>query len=532
MGELEAARVELRAMQEQLGDMSMHQEEDLTARRSEMEELKVMIAKQAEQEKKNKQKTRAAMEKSLLAGDQGLLLAVTQCWRDLTKDLKLNKAKKEQSQAMAMRGIANSGTAMLDFCLTAWYKILQEQKVVKAQQEKQAKEDAQGSGAKGANKNVLAQLEKQFGEQSKGLLREVIHGWVEVRKMRMKREKAKSVAGRGIAGAGQALVSICFGGWFKLYDENKEKRKRKAASHAKGMRMIANGENALLDFCLTQWHELAKTAGNSKRAKQSANEKALRLIAGRGTTMQKQVLHEWYVRVVKAREQKKKMKAVERNLVSSGEQMVQMVFSQWKAWQEMEHKKKARKMRSMASAEKSLQGNLKVLQQQIFAAWQRQKDITKTERMKTALANCKGAVDEDALLQSREELAELERTKATLEAQLKAAIKNVEEAEAALVEQDQVLQQRETDLSKVRKEINDTVKKACAINDELGKVGQFLQTWAAPKRNKSPTRKREDSLKGSDNSLPKIDGNTSRPRSGNRNRPTGPAAGPTAAWGE
>merc|ERR1712232_897702 len=302
--DLEAARVELRALQEQLGDVSLHHDEDFATKKSEMEELKVQIAKQAEQEKKNKQKTRAAMEKSLLAGDQGLLMAVTQCWRDLTKELKLNKAKKEQSQGLAMRGIANSGTALLDFCLTAWYKILQEALVVKAQAEKAAKEDAQGGGAKHANKKVLAQLEKQFGEQSKGLLREVIHGWVEVRKSRLKREKAKSVAGRSIAGQGQALISVSFTGWFKLYDENKEKRKRKAASHAKGMRMIANGENALLDFCLTQWHELAKTAGNSKRAKQSANEKAVRLIAGRGTTMQKQVLHEWYVRVVKAREQK------------------------------------------------------------------------------------------------------------------------------------------------------------------------------------------------------------------------------------
>merc|ERR1719321_819444 len=118
--------------------------------------------------------------------------------------------------------------------------------------------------------------------------------------------------------------------------------------------------------------------------------------------MLKQIVHEWFQMALLRREKKKKMKAVEKNLVQSAEQMVAMIFTNWKAWQEREHTHQARKARNMACAEKALQGNMQVLVQQVFFALVREKDKSKTERYRQALDSCEGAgVDEEGLRETR-----------------------------------------------------------------------------------------------------------------------------------
>merc|ERR1711920_1094864 len=67
----------------------------------------------------------------------------------------------------------------------------------------------------------------------------------------------------------------------------------------------------------------------------------------------------------------KKLRAVERNLVSGDGQLLQMVFGVWKAWQENEHKKKKSKLGRMQVAEKAIAGHNGALMLQIFKAWEK-----------------------------------------------------------------------------------------------------------------------------------------------------------------
>merc|ERR1712048_245925 len=94
----------------------------------------------------------------------------------------------------------------------------------------------------------------------------------------------------------------------------------------------------------------------------------------------------------------------------------------------------------------------------------------------------------------------------------KEMIKKIDAAEDKLNTKLQSLQLREMDLSKIKRELDDSRKKAKDINEELTKVGQFLA--------QSPRRKSDS--KGESAQLPRIDGtSSSRPRSGARGRNSG-----------
>merc|ERR1711953_1201183 len=94
-------------------------------------------------------------------------------------------------------------------------------------------------------------------------------------------------------------------------------------------------------------------------------------------------------------------------------------------------------------------------------------------------------------------------------------LKKIDAAEDKLAEKLQALQLREMDLSKIKRELDDSRKKAKDINEELTKVGQFLAQ--TPRRKQSPSRDRKGpEAKGDAAQLPKIDGASSRPRSGAR----------------
>merc|ERR1712176_588822 len=74
------------------------------------------------------------------------------------------------------------------------------------------------------------------------------------------------------------------------------------------------------------------------------------------------------------------------------------------------------------------------------------------------------------------------------------------------------------DLMKIKKELDDSRKKAKDINEELTKVGQFLAQTPHRKRSDSRDRKSQES-KG--DQLPRIDGTSSRPQSGVRGKKSG-----------
>merc|ERR1712187_330635 len=104
--ELEKVRAQLAEQQDQLGlggEMSQNIAEQL----AELEILKRQMEVDAARKKKNKENARKNLEKSLLAGDMGILRTVYGAWSTIAKNLKLQKEKKDQNTAVSMRGIAN-----------------------------------------------------------------------------------------------------------------------------------------------------------------------------------------------------------------------------------------------------------------------------------------------------------------------------------------------------------------------------------------------------------------------------------------
>merc|ERR1712151_414809 len=369
-----------------------------------------------------------------------------------------------------------------------------------------------GAGSKRSRQKALAQLEKQLGNKENGLLREVIAGWAHVKVERLRKEKAKASAYRAVAGGTQALMTQIFQGWFQVYDEAKKKREKKASGNARAMRMIANGQNAMMDFCLTQWAQITKKSLATKRAKNDGNTRALKMIAGTQNALQQMVITSWADYIKKNRDKSKKLRAVERNLVSGDNQLLQMVFGVWKAWQEGEHKKKKSKIGRMQVAEKAIAGHNGALLLQVFKAWDRFHDEVLFHKKKEEMENTKGAYDQEGLELSQRGVEAIRKEMDEWKAKNKEMMKKIDAVEDKLTEKLQALQLREMDLSKIKRELDDSRKKAKDINEELAKVGQFLA--------QSPRRKSEP--KGDSAQLPRIDGtSSSRPRSGARGRNSG-----------
>merc|ERR1712048_837221 len=517
--ELEKVRALLAEQQDQLG-LGAEQGQNIAEQLAELEILKRQMQVDAERKKKNKENARKNLEKSLLAGDMGILRTVFGAWFNLAQNLKMQKAKKDQNTAVAMRGIANTNNAIMDFCITAWYKILEEKKmdaIEAARRELEEKGDG-GAGSKRSRQKALAQLEKQLGNKENGLLREVIAGWAHVKVERLRKEKAKAMAYRTVAGSTQALVTQIYQGWSLVWEESKKKREKKASGNARAMRMIANGNNAMMDFCLTQWAQITKKSLAMKRSKDDGHTRALKMMAGTQNALQMMVIQTWAEYIKKNKDKSKKLRAVERNLVSGDSQLLQMIFGVWKTWQEAEHKKKKSKIGRMQVAEKAIAGHNGALLLQVFKAWDRFHDEALFHRKKEELENTKGCYDQVGLEMSQKEVDALRKETEEWRAKHKEMIKNIDAAESKLNEKLQALQLREMDLSKIKRELDDSRKKAKDINEELAKVGQFLAQ--TPRRKQSPSRDRK-SQESKGDQLPAIDGTKSRPRSGARGRNSG-----------
>jgi len=235
---------------------------------------------------------------------------------------------------------------------------------------------------------------------------------------------------------------------------------------------------------------------------------------GRGDALKAQIVQTWHSFVKKTKDKVKKMKAIERNLVSSAQQVVQMVFSTWKAWQEVEHKRKAGKINALTAAEKTIKNNSRQVLEGFFSAWLQFTDAEKIARVLEEIANTKGCVDLAALARSQ---AEVEKLRAEMEEEKAKATditKRLETTEEQVGEKTQALHTSTMDLCRIKKELEDSRRKAREINEELAKVGQFLsQSHRREKSEKRDSKQERDSTQ-----LPRIDGTSSRPRSGARNR--------------
>merc|ERR1711953_1581081 len=128
---------------------------------------------------------------------------------------------------------------------------------------------------------------------------------------------------------------------------------------------------------------------------------------GTQTALQQMVFTTWseYIR----KNKNKKLRAVERNLVSGDKQLVQMVFGVWKSWQEAEHKKKKSKIGRMQVAEKAIAGHNGALILQVFKAWDRYHDEVLFHKKKEELENTKGCYDQEGLDMSQKEIDQVRK---------------------------------------------------------------------------------------------------------------------------
>jgi hypothetical protein len=333
-----------------------------------------------------------------------------------------------------------------------------------------------------ARRNALAQLEKQFGNESKALLREVLGKWQIVRENRIRREGAKKKAERALAGSGQALLVHVLGGWKGIWSEAKLKRQRKAQSKARAMRMIANGDNALQDFCLTQWHEITKTAVASKKAKVGSHEQVLRMLASSDGAIVKFSFMGWADVVKQRAEKNQKMKAVQRGLISSDLGIQDYVLTQWHIHMQKMSKNKLKKHANMKRGLREIDKRNGNILLEVVMEWS-----------KYAAANRQNLLKEQEAAKLAEPPEESEETKANkilIEA-LKAQIADLRIQVDPLKDRLNLIH-NELDEKKDRckkvdeqlassdKELVASRKKAKEINDELTRVSQFLQRPRRP----------------------------------------------------
>merc|ERR1712187_251466 len=134
-----------------------------------------------------------------------------------------------------------------------------------------------------------------------------------------------------------------FQGWAQLLTENKAKRATKAQSHSRAMRMITDAANAVMDFVFTQWYQVSAKATAKKRAKDDSHTRAAKMSAGQGQMLMTACFSSWAQYKKKLADRDKKIKAVEKGLISSGQALVQYIVQNWKNLVEKKKKSNAKK---------------------------------------------------------------------------------------------------------------------------------------------------------------------------------------------
>merc|ERR1712048_52829 len=180
--------------------------------------------------------------------------------------------------------------------------------------------------------------------------------------------------------------------------------------------------------------------------KDDGNTRALKMIAGTQNALQTMVIQTWAEYIRKNKDKNKKLRAVERNLVSGDKQLVQMVFGVWKSWQEAEHKKKKSKIGRMQVAEKAIAGHNGALLLQVFKAWDRFHDEVLFHRKKEEMENTRGCYDQVGLEMSAKEVEAVRKEMEEWKGKNEELLKRIDAAEDKLAEKMQALQLREMDL--------------------------------------------------------------------------------------
>jgi len=319
----------------------------------------------------------------------------------------------------------------------------------------------------------------------------------------MKKEKAKSIAARSIAGAGSALLQQVCAGWVTVFVEAKAKSAKKASGQGRAMRMIADGDNAMLDFCLTQWAQLTQKAVATNRAKEDGNTKALRMIAGSQQMMVAQCFTNWSGLKKKSNDREAKMKAVERGLVQGGAAFQQYIMQNWHALAEKKKKSNAKKSMSMKQGLKKIASSECALQADILGIWCKETRAGKQARIEADIEAKQNAPAEAAPEQLRNEIEaqELQGKMADLKAQYEEQEAKLQEIEDLKLDSNKATLALDEKILRAKEELSESRRKAKEINEELTKVGQFLMN----KPRKPPSRPTSGKGDADLGKLPRLD---------------------------
>jgi len=178
----------------------------------------------------------------------------------------------------------------------------------------------------------------------------------------------------------------------------------------------------------------------------------------------------------------------------------------------------------MKTAVKSITGGTDLLMCHLLLAWSRFTQQFKSDKLQEASTALEAKLVEEvekARIAVEEDLGKAQINLETTAAELDDCMQQLDEAKGkmpALIEQVEAQSCTIEDLDKqiggFSKELEQSRRKAKDINDELGKVGIFLNNHTPRKNSRSGSRPHSGNSKNSDG-LPKIDGSNSRPISGN-----------------
>lgn len=510
---------------------------------AELQRYKELEAEEVFKKKRGRGQAMAALEKQLAQSDGGFVMLAFNGWNGVVKHERDQRIRKDKAMIKATRAISQNGQALLGTIFSAWTTETQAAFREKLRQQNDHIRNAGGNAGKGAERarqNALKALERGFAARQAELGKLTFDGWRNVRLARERGEQNKNGALRNIANSDTALQAQCLSGWKGLWATAAEKKAKKEGSMQRAMRMIAGASQALLVQCADAWLVIAK----------------------------------------KTKAQLKKMAMVERNLLSEGRGLCDLIITKWGEHTRTLKAKSARKDAAMQRCLRSIASGTNALLASIITPWRKlaeekaQKNRTSEQSMQRAarmISNSQGALlagacqgwaslarksagrntklrvlqrlmDQDAkqvviaVFYGWVRTSESPATKMQIEAQTKQLDElkaKSEEHEKWAEEQGKAMQEKEKLLTVYRHEVEDSRRKARAIKEELEKVSICMPPRSS--RPSSGTKSRGQMrkyIKDDSTALPRIDG---RESSGTKSAQPGSGAQtsrPSSRYGE
>jgi len=406
--------------------------DDIANKLKELQDFREKAQMEAVAKKQGSQQALSVLQRSLAAGDKGLITSAFSGWASLTKTEKIQRLKKDKAMKSTLKNIASEGQALVGTVFKEWARDMEAAKRAALQAaSKRLEESNAGAGSMASRQKAIAQLEKQFAGEDKVLIQSTFSAWClgqlerkkkdqghqkaarmiynaergvvesvwnvwnvlaeKTRKTKADKAASSQKAARMIANSGKALAAEIFTTWWAWIEDIRKERKQKEAGTAKAMRMMANSAMALVNLCFDSWAKFLKEA----KKKGEGNKKALRMINNSSAVLVKEVFVNWKGSKASAKAKEQNTAKAVRMIASSNGALVASVFQGWSA-DVRKNKDKNKKIRAL---EKSFGAQDMGLKMVVFGAWQgwakveARKKKVKENSMKSAIKSITGNQD-------------------------------------------------------------------------------------------------------------------------------------------